>query len=83
MSELEAAPLDTWRAVLMVEEALLTKPPVKVAKLLTSKVDEAFKAPATWRPAPTLLEAWEIKPAGKMAKPLKVEAPATVSVPEV
>ncbi len=52
------------------------------------KVLLAFKAPATWRPAPILDEALEIKPPVKVVSPVlervleRVAAPVMARVPE-
>ena len=67
---LEAAKFpDTIKVFPILEEALDTKPPNRVARLLTVKVDEADKFPDTCKPAPIEDEAEDWKPA-------RVESPA-------
>ena len=55
----------------MVRPAMLRVEPKLVAPA-ACKVPEALRAPATCRPAPIELEAWEIKPAGRVSNPVKL-----------
>jgi len=75
---LEAAKLPlTMRLPPTLEEALEMKPPYRVAREFTNKVEEALRGPETLRGPPILEEAFEMRPF------LKVERPKACKVPEV
>ena len=50
------------RELLTVDEACETKPPVRVERLATNKVEEAFKTPEVWKLPDIVEEAEEINP---------------------
>ena len=75
--EIETVPPKEEEELLTISPAFRVVSPPRTVAPLACRVPLAFKAPATWRPAETVLEAWEIKPAGKVARPVNVETPAT------
>ena len=64
------------------DEAEEMKPPVRVERLLTRSVLDAFNAPATCNPALMLDDAAEIKPPVKVERPESVALEFTVRTPE-